>query len=224
MVFAGLPPAAPGQRIGLYGGSFNPAHRGHRHVSLTALRRLALDKVWWLVTPGNPLKDRSALAPLAERAAQAERVAHDPRIAVTTFEASLRAPYTRDTLRFLTARRPDLRFVWIMGADSLATFHRWRGFREIAALMPIAVVDRPGFTLRAPNAPGARAMAGSRIRESDSPALPGRRPPAWVFLHGPRSPLSSTDLRRGSPSLHPGDAGMSAAQILKMGVEQSTLC
>lgn len=224
MVFARLPPAAPGQRIGLYGGSFNPAHRGHRHVSLAALRRLALDKVWWLVTPGNPLKDRGALAPLDERAGRAEAVADHPRIAVTTFEAGLQVRYTRETLRYLTARRPDLRFVWIMGADSLATFHLWRGFREIAALMPIAVIDRPGFTLRAPNAPGARAMAGARIRESDSAALADMRPPAWVFLHGPRSPLSSTALRRGSPSLHPGDAGMSGTEILKMGVEQSTLC
>ncbi|KAB1076144.1 nicotinate-nucleotide adenylyltransferase [Methylobacterium planeticum] len=207
MVFTGLPPAAPGQRIGLYGGSFNPAHLGHRHVSLTALRRLALDKVWWLVTPGNPLKDRGALAPLAERAAEAARVAADPRIAVTTIEAALQLRYTRETLRHLRARRPDLRFVWIMGADSLATFHRWRGFREIAALMPIAVVDRPGFTLRALQGPGAQAMGRARIPERDSAALAGMRAPAWVFLHGPRSPLSSTELRQTGPSPRPRGCG-----------------
>lgn len=193
-----LPPAAPGQRIGLYGGSFNPAHAGHRHVSLTALRRLRLDRVWWLVTPGNPLKDRGALAPLAERAALAEAVADDPRIAVTTFEAAIGLRYTRDTLRFLVRRRPDLRFVWIMGADSLATFHRWRGFREIAGLVPIAVVDRPGFTLAAPGAPAAAALRRFRVPERDAGRLAGLAPPAWVYLHGPRSDLSSTAIRRAA--------------------------
>ncbi len=183
-------------RIGLYGGSFNPAHEGHRHVSVTALRRLRLDRVWWLVTPGNPLKSRSELAPVEERAGWARGVAAHPRIAVTTFETDIGARYTRQTLRYLRQRRPGVRFVWIMGADSLATFHRWQGFREIARSMPVAVIDRPGFTLTAPAGRAARALADWRIDESDAPILADLAPPAWVFLHGPRSPLSSTALRR----------------------------
>lgn len=194
---ARLPPTAPGMRIGLYGGSFNPAHEGHRHVSLVALRRLGLDRIWWLVTPGNPLKSRGDLAPPCERASWARGVAAHPRIVVTTFEAQIGARYTRQTLRYLSRRRPGVKFVWIMGADSLATFHRWQGFREIAATLPIAVIDRPGFTLKGPAARGAKALGTYRIAEADAPILADLAPPAWVFLHGPRSPLSSTALRAG---------------------------
>ncbi|AWN38403.1 nicotinate-nucleotide adenylyltransferase [Methylobacterium radiodurans] len=193
----GLPPSAPGMRIGLYGGSFNPAHLGHRHVTLTAIRRLGLDRVWWLVTPGNPLKDARVLAPLERRCAEAERVADHPRIAVTGFEATIRARYTRQTLRYLTQRRPGVHFVWIMGADSLASFHRWKGAREIAAMMPIAIVDRPGFTLEAPASRAARLFARARVPESEALTLPLREPPAWIYLHGPRSTLSSTQIRNG---------------------------
>ncbi|GJD63910.1 nicotinate-nucleotide adenylyltransferase [Methylobacterium frigidaeris] len=190
-----LPPLAPGLRVGLYGGSFNPAHAGHRHVSRLALRRLALDRVWWLVSPGNPLKDRSHLPDAASRAEGARAVARDPRIAVTDFEAALEVRYTVETLSWLTDRHPEIRFVWIMGADSLASFHRWRGWREIAARMPFAVIDRPGYTLRAMASPAARALAASRIDEPAAATLADRRPPAWVFLHGPRNSLSSTALR-----------------------------
>lgn len=193
----GLPPAAPGLRIGLYGGSFNPAHAGHLHVSRTALRRLRLDRVWWLVTPGNPLKDRGVLAPLEARIAQARTIARDPRIAVTGFEAGIGSRYTVETLAWLAARRPTCRFVWIMGADSLGSFHRWQHFEAIAALMPIAVIDRPGHTLTAPNARAARRFAGARLPEHDAPALAACRPPAWIYLHGPRSELSSTAIRAG---------------------------
>jgi nicotinate-nucleotide adenylyltransferase len=194
-VIVRLPPLAPGLRVGLYGGSFNPAHAGHRHVSRLALRRLALDRVWWLVSPGNPLKDRSHLPEAVRRAEGARAVAADPRIAVTDFEAALGVRYTRETLTWLTDRHPDVRFVWIMGADSLATFHRWRGWREIAARMPFAVIDRPGYTLRAMASPAARALARDRIDEAAAATLADRAPPAWVFLHGPRSSLSSTALR-----------------------------
>ena len=192
---ARLPSAAPGLRIGLYGGSFNPAHLGHRHVSLVALKRLRLDRVWWMVTPGNPLKDRGELAAIDRRVERASQIADHPRIAVTDFESRIGARYTRQTLGFLTRRHPNLRFVWIMGADSLATFHRWQGFSEIAGLMPMAIVDRPGFTLTAPAARAARALAPWRIPETEAASLPDRAPPAWVFLHGPRSTLSSTALR-----------------------------
>lgn len=190
-----LPPACPGLRVGLYGGSFNPAHLGHRHVSRVALRRLRLDRVWWMVTPGNPLKDRADLASIEARVAEAQAIAAHPRIVVTAFEDRIGARYTRQSLRYLVARHPTVRFVWIMGADSLATFHRWAGFREIADAMPIAIIDRPGFTLTGPAARAARVLDRWRIAETDAGLLPDLDPPAWVFLHGPRSHLSSTALR-----------------------------
>ncbi len=194
-MLARLPPVAPGLRIGLYGGSFDPAHAGHRHVSRMALARLRLDRLWWLVTPGNPLKDGRGRAPLCARVAAAQAVAAHPRIAVTGFEAEIASVHTLATLRYLRARLPGARFVWIMGADSLASFHCWRGFRAIAGLVPIAVIDRPGHTLSAPHAPAAQALARWRVDERDAPTLADRAPPAWTFLHGPRSSLSSTALR-----------------------------
>ncbi|WP_052341009.1 nicotinate-nucleotide adenylyltransferase [Salinarimonas rosea] len=193
-----LPPAAAGMRIGLFGGSFNPPHAGHLHVGRMAIRRLRLDRLWWLVTPGNPLKERAGLPSLPERMAAARRLARDPRIVVTGFEAELPAPYTIGTIRYLQRRLPEVRFVWIMGADSLATFHRWQDWREIAARVPIAVVDRPGLTLAAPFSPAARVLARARRPEGEAAALADAAPPAWTFLHGRRSTLSSTALRRAS--------------------------
>ncbi|MGU3464797.1 nicotinate-nucleotide adenylyltransferase [Methylobacterium sp. C33D] len=190
-----LPPSAPGMRIGLYGGSFNPAHLGHRHVTLAALRRLGLDRVWWLVSPGNPLKSRSALPSVEARCAQARAIARHPRIAVTGFEAALGVRFTVQTLRFLTRRCPGVHFVWIMGADSLGTFHRWKGFAEIARLVPIAVIDRPSFTMTPLSARAARRLADTRVPEAAASGLALRPPPAWLFLHGPRSTLSSTQIR-----------------------------
>lgn len=191
-----LPPAAPGMRIGLYGGSFNPAHAGHRHVSLMALKRLKLDRLWWIVTPGNPLKDTGELASTAMRVTQAKETAEDPRIDVTAFEGEIGARYTIDTLSYLKRRFPDVHFVWVMGADNLACFHRWRGWRRIARMMPMAIIDRPGWTLKAMRSRTAIAFSSGRIDEGRAPALAGLKPPAWVFLHGPRSHLSSTMLRR----------------------------
>ncbi len=193
---ARLPRAAPGMRIGLYGGSFNPAHAGHRHVSEMALKRLGLDRVWWIVTPGNPLKDTGELATTAMRVEKARQIADHPRIDVTAFEEEIGARYTVDTLAYLKRRHPNVRFVWIMGADNLAGFHRWRGWRRIARMMPMAVIDRPGWTLKAVRSRSATALSEGRIEEADALALPGLRPPAWVFLHGPRSHLSSTQLRQ----------------------------
>lgn len=190
-----LPPYGAGQRIGLFGGSFNPPHGGHRLVSDMALRRLRLDRIWWLVTPGNPLKEVSALRPLEARIAEAARIAAHPRIQVTAVEADIGVSRTRDTLRFLVRRCPTARFVWLMGADNLASFHRWHAWREIARTVPIAVVDRPGYGLAAVASPAARWMASRRIDESDAALLADLDPPAWVFLHGRRSPLSSTQLR-----------------------------
>jgi nicotinate-nucleotide adenylyltransferase len=190
-----LPPSRPGLRVGLYGGSFNPAHAGHRHVALTALRRLKLDRVWWLVTPGNPLKDGGDLEGALARVAGAARVAAHPRIAVTGFEAVTGSRYTVETLRLLKARRPGVHFVWIMGADSLAGLHRWRGWAEILQLVPIAVIDRPGFTLRSVRGRAATRFAAARVDERAAATLADRAPPAWVYLHGPRSTLSSTRIR-----------------------------
>ena len=190
-----LPRVAPGMRIGLYGGSFNPAHGGHRHVSLMAIKRLGLDRVWWIVTPGNPLKDPGELASTPQRVEEARRVASHPRIDVTTFEEDIGARYTVDTLAYLKRRYPDVRFVWIMGADNLSGFHRWRGWRRIARMMPIAVIDRPGWTLKAMRSRSAAALSSERISENEALALAASKPPAWVFLHGPRSHLSSTALR-----------------------------
>ncbi|WP_188409011.1 nicotinate-nucleotide adenylyltransferase [Agaricicola taiwanensis] len=181
--------------VGLYGGSFNPPHAGHLHVSRLALARLGLDRLWWLVTPGNPLKARSELSPLSERMAAATRLATDPRIVVTDIEARLGFTYSIDTLAWLKAKAASVRFVWIMGADSLASFHRWRRWRAIMEQVPIAVIDRPGWTLKATSAPAALAMAQYRLPEADARLLAGLQPPAWTLIHGPRSPLSSTALR-----------------------------
>ncbi|WP_372425761.1 nicotinate-nucleotide adenylyltransferase [Salinarimonas chemoclinalis] len=193
-----LPPAAPGMRIGLFGGSFNPPHAGHLHVGRMAIRRLRLDRLWWLVTPGNPLKERAGLPSLPARMDAARRLARDPRIVVTGFEAELPAPYTIETIRFLQRRLPGVRFVWIMGADGLASFHRWQAWDEIAARVPIAVVDRPGLTLAAPFSPAARVLSHARRPEGEAAALAHAAPPAWTFLHGRRSTLSSTALRRAA--------------------------
>jgi nicotinate-nucleotide adenylyltransferase len=191
-----LPRFARGMRIGLYGGSFNPAHEGHRLVSLLALRRLRLDRIWWIVTPGNPLKSTGELASLEERGAEAERVSSHPRIDVTAFEQQIGARYTVDTMAYLKRRCRGVDFVWIMGADNLASFHRWRGWREIARMMPIAVIDRPGWTLKGMHSRAAAALRPARVEEREAAALPSMRPPAWIFLHGPRSKASSTELRR----------------------------
>lgn len=200
-----LPPHAPGLRIGLYGGSFNPPHAGHRHVSRLALKRLRLDRVWWLVTPCNPLKDCSGLPPTVERIAAAQAMARDARITVTGFEEEIGATYTVDSLAYLVARCPGVRFVWIMGADCLSHFHRWRGWRTIAGLMPFAVIDRPVWTLRSTQARAAVALARYRLIEADAKLLPDMNPPAWVYLHGQRSPLSSTALRVAAALSGTGD-------------------
>lgn len=199
-----LPPHAGGMRIGLFGGTFDPPHAAHRLASLVAMRRLGLDRVWWLVTPGNPLKGDQA--PFAERLAAARAFARHPRIDVTGIEAAIGTRYTYDTLRYLIARCPGLRFVWIMGADNLENFHRWEKWRAIAAMIPIAVIDRLGPSLKAPAGPAGRALARYRLPDSQARTLPCREPPAWVYLHGLKSPLSSTALRaaRGG-SGHPPD-------------------
>jgi nicotinate-nucleotide adenylyltransferase len=190
-----LPPFVPGLKVGLFGGSFNPPHEGHRAASLLALRRLKLDRIWWLVTPNNPLKDARELAPLALRIEAARKVANHPRIEVTGIEAATGATYSFETISYLKKRCPGVRFVWIMGADNFRYFERWQRWREIAKLVPLAIIDRPGFTLKALHGRAALTMARFRYDESDARVLATAAPPAFVFLHGPRSPQSSTELR-----------------------------
>ena len=189
------PHCEPGQRIGLLGGSFNPAHAAHRLNSAIALKHLGLDRVWWVVTPSNPLKSPTQQPSLAARMTAAKSVARDARITVTGFEASLPSRYTAATLAFLRRRHPGVRFVWLMGADCLADFHRWQQWRSIFRVMPIAVIDRPGWHLRALAGPAARAFARHRLPEDQARTLACRHAPAWTFLTGPLSSLSSTALR-----------------------------
>ena len=195
-----LPPHAPGLKIGLFGGTFDPPHAAHRAACLLALRRLNLDRIWWMVTPGNPLKDTRGLSPLAERIAAAKALANHPRIEVTGVEAQMRTRYTYDTVAKLVARCPGVRFVWIMGADNLAQFHRWKDWRRIASEVPIAVIDRPPQSFRALAAPAAQALARYRVPENQAARLADQRAPAWAFLTGMKLNLSSTGLRNSDGS------------------------
>lgn len=193
-----MPHVAKGMQVGLFGGSFNPPHAGHALVAEIAMRRLNLDQLWWIVTPGNPLKSTRELAPLAERLAASERIAEDPRIKITAFEAAYKVRYTADTLALIKARNPGVDFVWIMGADNLRDFHRWQRWREIAMTFPIAVIDRPGATLSFLSSAMAKAFDYARIDEHDAPTLAHRRAPVWTFIHGPRSTMSSTAIRKAA--------------------------
>ena len=184
-----------GAKIGLLGGSFNPAHEAHVHVSLVALRRLKLDSVLWLISPQNPLKGSSDTAPLAKRIEHARQVATDPRIEVTGIEQALGTRYTVDTIETLQRRFPKARLVWLMGGDNLAQFHRWRRWQDIARRLPMAVIARPGFTIKALASPAACLLAGARLRAGKASELVAKRAPAWVFLEERLDPASSTALR-----------------------------
>ena len=190
-----IPLYTNGMRIGLLGGSFNPPHVAHRAISLFAIKRLKLDRVWWLVTPGNPLKDQGGLHDLNERGEAARKMANDPRIDVSCLESVIGTRYTVDTISYLRRRASGLRFVWIMGADNLAQFHHWQNWRRIASEVPIAVIDRPPQSFRALAAPAAQALARYRLPENQAVRLADQRAPAWVFLTGMKLNLSSTGLR-----------------------------
>jgi nicotinate-nucleotide adenylyltransferase len=188
--------------IGLLGGSFNPAHDGHRAISLFAREALGLDEVWWLVSPGNPLKPRAGMAPLAARLAHAGKVGRRAPIRATAIERQFGTRYTIDTLRTLTRRYPRLRFIWLMGDDNLAQFHQWRAWRDIARITAIAVIARPGYTRRAVGSP---AMAW--LRRFVRPASQSRswttwRLPALVHLRFRPDPRSATLLRQKAPHWH----------------------
>jgi len=181
--------------VGLLGGSFNPAHEGHREISILALERLKLDAVWWLVTPGNPLKERQAYAPYEQRLRQARRIADHSRIVVSNFEARRGLQYTVDTIAALESLWPQIRFVWLMGADSLATFHQWKDWRRIFVQAPIAVFARPGYDEEALQSEAAKEFAHFRLA-GEAPRLADAEPPAWMFFEESANPASSTEIRR----------------------------
>ncbi|MGH6957708.1 MAG: nicotinate-nucleotide adenylyltransferase [Caulobacteraceae bacterium] len=182
----------PGMSVGLFGGSFNPAHAGHAHVAETARKRLGLDLVIWLVAPGNPLKAKPS--PLRERARSARRQAQGNSV-VSAAERALGSRYTIDTVRRLKARFPRVRFVWIMGADSLADLHRWRDWTGLMREIPVAVVARPGASLKGLASPAARRFRAVRLADGAGRRLARSKPPAWVYLTGPWNYASSTALR-----------------------------
>jgi nicotinate-nucleotide adenylyltransferase len=189
-----FPYAAPGQVIGLLGGSFDPAHRGHAHITREALKRFGLDKVWWLVSPGNPLKARGP-APLDKRVAYARDVMQHPRVEVTGIEVQLNTRYTAQTLAALRAQYRGVRFVWLMGADNLAQFHLWQDWRQIMQTVPVGVLARPGERISARMSRAAALYAAHRIPGRYSQLLPKARTPAWCFVNVPMMDLSSSAIR-----------------------------
>ncbi len=187
--------AYAGQRIGLLGGSFNPAHEGHAYISQEALKRLGLDAVWWLVSPQNPLKPVAGMAAFADRLAAARRVASHPRIRVTDIEARIGTRYTADTLAALTRRYPAARFVWLMGADNLVQLPSWQRWSSIVNSVVIAVFARRPYDSNALSGKAARRFGYCRVPIGAAATLADRQPPAWLFLPLRRHPAAATDLR-----------------------------
>lgn len=192
--------ATRGQRIGLLGGSFNPAHGGHMHLSRLALRHLQLDRIWWLVSPQNPLKSADGMASLKDRMKKARDVAAHSRISVTDIETQLATQYTADTLRALKKRFPGARFVWLMGADNLAQIDQWHNWPSIFMTVPVAIFARPTYSLRAENAKAVRRFSRSRVDRANARRLADMKPPAWAFLKTPLSAISATEIRSGYQS------------------------
>lgn len=189
-------PLAGKQRIGVLGGSFNPAHEGHIHISLEALHRLQLDAIWWLVSPQNPLKPRAGMAPLAERIASAQHITrHHPIIKVTTIESHAHTRYTYDTVRWLKRHYRHNSFVWLMGADNLKQIPLWYRWEAIFLNIPVAIFDRSPFTNRVLASKAAWRFRPFRMREEEAPMLPLAAPPAWIYLHSRLHPASSTAIR-----------------------------
>ncbi|MEX2644381.1 MAG: nicotinate-nucleotide adenylyltransferase [Acetobacterales bacterium] len=182
-------------RIGLLGGSFNPAHDGHRHISLVCLKALGLDEVWWLVSPQNPLKQRRGMAPLPDRLAGAKAVAAHPRLHATDIEQALGTRYTIDTLRALKRRFPRAHFVWIMGADNAVQVSRWRHWTRMFHTVPVAILPRRPYFFQAMMGKAATRFRRARLSAKAARRLPPRTPPAWVALCGPLHPASATEIR-----------------------------
>jgi nicotinate-nucleotide adenylyltransferase len=189
-----LPLHGAGQRIGLFGGSFNPAHRGHYMVALYALKQLQLDWVWWLVSPQNPLKDPAITGEYGRRLAYTRRIAQHPRFIVSDVEMQMKTRYTEETLEKLKALSPDAKFVWIMGADSLKSLHHWHHWLDIADMVPLAVLARPGYSIRALGSRAATRFSEQRV--APPAAVVSARTPAWTFLTMPLRSESSTAIRK----------------------------
>jgi nicotinate-nucleotide adenylyltransferase len=201
----GFPYARAGQTIGLLGGSFDPAHAGHAHITREAMKRFGLDRVWWLVSPGNPLKSNGP-APLERRLAHARSVMRHPRVVVSDIEARLGTRYTAQTLAALIAIYPGVRFVWLMGADNLAQFHKWQDWEWIMQTVPIGVLARPGDRISARTSRAARAYSAQRISGRDSQMLGRADAPAWCFVNVPMSPQSSSAIRASGLWTGPAEA------------------
>ena len=193
-MIAGFPNVRPGMCIGLLGGSFDPPHAGHVHITREALKRFGLDAVWWLVSPGNPLKTRGP-APLDRRMAAARAIMRHPRVEVTDIEARLGTRYTAETLAALFARYPGVRFIWLMGADNLASFHRWENWQWIMENVPVGVLARPGQQISARMSPAAARFERYRLRGREAARLCVAEPPAWCFVNVPMVDISSTAIR-----------------------------
>ncbi len=191
---SGLPAAPKGQVVGLLGGSFDPAHGGHVHITRAALKRFNLDRVWWLVSPGNPLKARGP-APIEARLAHARGVMRHPRVTVTDIETKLGTRYTAQTIAALVARYPDVRFVWLMGADNLLQFDQWQDWQKIMEMVPIGVLARPGDRLGARVSKAARVYRSARIMGRGSELIGAAQAPAWCFVNLPLNDASSTAIR-----------------------------
>lgn len=190
----GFPIAFPGMTIGLLGGSFDPAHAGHAHITREALRRFGLDRIWWLVSPGNPLKARGP-APMAQRLERARLVMPDPRVEITDLEARLGTRYTAQTLRRLRALYPGVRFVWLMGADNLVQFHRWDDWHSILHMVPVGVLARPGMRIAARLSTTAQIYRGARLPDGAAQCLAQTPAPAWCLVNIPMNDLSSSAIR-----------------------------
>ncbi len=189
-----------GQAVGLYGGSFNPAHAGHIHVSFRAIRHLRLDSLWWLVSPLNPLKHAEDMAALGPRVRRAQHItANYPKIQISALEDELGSRFSVETIARLRFLHPKTHFIWIMGADNLASFHHWEGWQDIFKLLPVAVIDRPGYALKALSSPAARRFRACRIAGRSAARLKSMDPPAWTFLRGPLHPASATAIRAKIP-------------------------
>ncbi|MEM6566735.1 MAG: nicotinate-nucleotide adenylyltransferase [Pseudomonadota bacterium] len=190
----GFPPAKSGMCVGLLGGSFDPAHEGHAHITREALKRFDLDEVWWLVSPGNPLKTKGP-APLQQRMTRARSVMKHPKVWITDLETRLGTRYTHATLMEIKARYPGVRFVWLMGADNLSSFHKWDNWRQIMEMVPIVVMARPGQRISARLSPAAQVFRRYKLRSRHAQRIKHAIPPAWVFVNVPMSDASSTSIR-----------------------------
>jgi len=189
-----FPKPRPGQTVGLLGGSFDPAHEGHAHITRAALRRFGLDHVWWLVSPGNPLKAEGP-ADMARRVAHARQVMQHPKVTITDVEQHLGTRFTAETIKRLQAIYPDVKFVWLMGADNLAQLHRWQDWQDIMKRVPVGVIARPGHGARARGSKAAQIFREARLPFWQSWSLAHAKAPAWCFINLPLSHASSTAIR-----------------------------